>query len=65
MLTLKEFCLMRYKMCGIYYAVYKTLSYTIVLILHHGHIMRTGDMDPISSVAILIFGLNITSSKPP
>ena len=56
---------MRYKMCGIYYAVYKTLSYTIMLILHHGHIMRTGDMDAISSVAILIFGLNITSSKPP
>ena len=56
---------MRYKMCSIYYVVYKTLSYTPALILHHGHIRRTGDMDPISSVAILIFGLNITSSKPP
>lgn len=63
MLALKEFCQMRYKMCYIYYIVYKILSYTMVLIPHNGHIMRFGDMDPISFFAILIFSLNITSSE--
>lgn len=35
----------------------------MVLIPHNGHIMRFGDMDPISFFAILIFSLNITSSE--